>query len=78
MLTVLRVDGYRFFFYSNEGNEPPYIHVEAGEKDAKFWLNPVRLVKSMGFRSSDLKRLRELIEQDHSLMEEKWHDDFGD
>lgn len=31
MPTVLRVDGYRFFFYSNEGNEPPHIHVESGE-----------------------------------------------
>lgn len=77
MPTVLRVDGYRFFFFSNEGNEPPHIHVEAGGNYAKFWLNPVRLVKSIGFHSSELKRLRELIEQNHSLMEERWHDYFG-
>lgn len=30
MPTVLRVAGYRFFF-SNEGNEPPHIHVEHDE-----------------------------------------------
>jgi hypothetical protein len=38
--TVLRVGPYRFFFYSNEGSEPPHIHVEAGGKSAKFWLQP--------------------------------------
>ncbi len=36
MPTVLRVDGFRFFFYSNEGNEPAHIHVQKAEKYAKF------------------------------------------
>jgi hypothetical protein len=31
MPTVLRIDGYRFFFFSNEGNEPVHIHVESGD-----------------------------------------------
>ncbi|MCP4109321.1 MAG: DUF4160 domain-containing protein [Desulfobacteraceae bacterium] len=32
--------GYRFFFYSNEGNplEPLHIHVRKGEAVAKFWI----------------------------------------
>ena len=25
--TVLREFGYRFHFYSNEGDEPPHIHI---------------------------------------------------
>ncbi|WP_439481025.1 DUF4160 domain-containing protein [Cyclobacterium plantarum] len=41
MPTVLRIGPYRFFFFSNEGNEPPHIHVESGEGHAKFWLEPV-------------------------------------
>ena len=36
MPTVLVVDGHRFFFYSNEGTEPPHIHVETGEHTASF------------------------------------------
>ncbi|MCB9870153.1 MAG: DUF4160 domain-containing protein [Planctomycetes bacterium] len=28
MPTVLRIGSTRFFFYSNEGNEPPHIHIE--------------------------------------------------
>jgi len=31
MPTALRVDDYRFFFFSNEGNEPVHIHVESGD-----------------------------------------------
>ena len=27
MPTVLRWEGYRAFFYSNEGSEPPHLHV---------------------------------------------------
>ena len=41
MPTVLRISGFRFFFYSLEGSEPPHIHVEHGGSVAKFWLNPV-------------------------------------
>jgi hypothetical protein len=58
MPTVLRITGFRFFFYSLEGAEPPHIHVEIGEKIAKFWLEPVSLAESHGFRSHELNRLR--------------------
>jgi hypothetical protein len=34
--TILRAQGYRFFFFSNEGDEPPHIHVERAECAAKF------------------------------------------
>jgi hypothetical protein len=54
MPTVLRVDGYRFFFYSLENNEPAHIHVERGDNAAKYWLNPVGLAMNDGFRSHEL------------------------
>ncbi|MDQ3015894.1 MAG: DUF4160 domain-containing protein [Bacteroidota bacterium] len=41
MPNVFRKDGYRFFFFSNEGNEPPHIHIELGGAYAKFWLDPL-------------------------------------
>ena len=44
MPEVFREGGYRFFFFSLEGMEPPHIHVESAEKYAKFWLNPIELV----------------------------------
>jgi hypothetical protein len=33
MPAVLRIKGYRFFFFSNEGNEPIHIHVEKEHKE---------------------------------------------
>ena len=35
MPTILRRDGYRFFFYSKEGKEPPHIHVIGHEGEMK-------------------------------------------
>jgi len=43
MPTVMRIAGYRFFFYSNEGSEPAHVHVQSGDGEAKFWLNPIEL-----------------------------------
>ncbi len=40
MPTVLRKRGWRFFFYPNEGGEPPHIHAQKAGMDGKFWLDP--------------------------------------
>ena len=77
MPTVLRVKGYRFFFFSLEGHEPPHIHVESAESFAKFWLGPVALAKSRGFRSGELSEIQRLIEENLVLLEERWHEHFG-
>jgi hypothetical protein len=77
MPNVLRVKGYRFFFFSLEGQEPPHIHVESAEKFAKFWLTPVSLAKSRGFRSSELTEIQRVVEENRDLFEEKWHEHFG-
>jgi len=53
MPTVLKLKSYRFFFYSSDKEEPPHIHVESGDKVAKFWLDPVRLQSSGGFNRTD-------------------------
>ncbi|HEX8473139.1 MAG TPA: DUF4160 domain-containing protein [Pyrinomonadaceae bacterium] len=78
MPTVLRVKGYRFFFFSLEGQEAPHIHVEAAEKFAKFWLTPVSLERSRGFRSGELSEILRIVEKNRDLFEEKWHEHFGD
>lgn len=77
MPTVLRVNGYRFFFFSLEGAEPPHIHVEQAERFAKFWLDPILLSKSRGFRSSELTELHHIIEDHVELLLEKWYEYFS-
>ena len=77
MPTVFRRDGFRFFFFSNESNEPVHIHVESGDGYAKFWLNPVSLAESSRFSSKDLNKLRKLIEQHKEALTTRWNEFFN-
>jgi hypothetical protein len=75
--TVLKAAGYRFFFFSNEGQEPAHIHVEQAERYAKFWLTPVSLASNVGFRSRELTALVQLVGEHRVLFQEKWNEYFG-
>jgi len=46
MPTVFRSGRYRFYFYSHEPNEAPHVHVDRDDLSAKFWLDPVQLVRN--------------------------------
>jgi Domain of unknown function (DUF4160) len=76
MPTVLRISGFRFFFYSLEGSEPPHIHVEHGDSIAKFWLEPVSLAESRGFRIHELNRVRLLVIEYRFSFLEAWNAHF--
>ena len=75
--TVLLAEGCRFFFFSNEGTEPPHIHVEQGDGYAKFWLEPVELVDAVGMKTRELGRARLLVIQHRIDFREKWREYFG-
>ena len=77
MPTVLRVKGYRFFFFSMEGGEPPHVHVEHAENYAKFWLRPIALARSRGFRSHQLVDIQTIVTENVDLFEEKWNEHFA-
>ena len=76
MPTLLRIGGYRFFFFSLEEHEPPHIHVDRAGDYAKFWLDPVSLARVRGFRSHELTEIRHLVEDNATLFMEKWNEYF--
>jgi hypothetical protein len=76
MPTVLRVGPFRFFFYAGDGGEPPHVHVERDDCEAKFWLDPVRLERSRGFSRKEINRIRELIEEHRQQLLESWDEFF--
>ncbi len=76
MPTAMRSGGNRFFFFSNEGNEPPHIHVESAEKYAKFWLDPVSLARSVGFRSHELSQLSRIVTENQQVFTERCYEFF--
>ncbi len=75
--TIRRIGPYRLYFYSSNGVEPPHVHVERDANTAKFWLEPVRVASSSGFRPVELRRLRAMIEQLKEELLEGWHEHFG-
>jgi hypothetical protein len=75
--TVRRIGSYRFFFFSNEGFEPPHVHVQQGKALAKFWLQPVRLAKSTRFAAHEITRLEMLVRENEEAFLEVWHEFFG-
>lgn len=77
MPTVLRIGPYRFFFYSGDRAEPPHIHIERDAHVAKFWLDPVRLHSSGGFRRRELRELAKMVEQNQAQLLRSW-DEFFD
>jgi Domain of unknown function (DUF4160) len=77
MPTVLRVGRFRFFFYSNEGQEPPHIHVRAGEDEAKYWLDPVQIAGNYGFSGRELSEIERLVVQHRTEFLEEWNEHLG-
>ncbi|HBI45034.1 MAG TPA: DUF4160 domain-containing protein [Planctomycetales bacterium] len=76
MPTVLRVGPFRFFFYVGDGGEPPHVHIERDDGEAKFWLDPVRLERSGGLSRKDINRVRALIELHRQHLLEGWDEFF--
>ena len=77
MPTVFRSGPYRVFFFSEEGHEPPHVHVERGGAVAKFWLGPVRTAGNSGFRAHEMTRIRRMLEQREARLQEAWNAFFG-
>lgn len=76
MPTVLRIGQYRFYFWSDERQEPPHIHVTSAEREAKYWLRPIALSWNEGYRSGELKEIEELILANLDLIQEAWDEFF--
>jgi len=80
MPEVFRWGGYRFFFYSNEGDplEPVHIHVRHGRMTAKFWLRPkVTRAGGTAFSRKVISQLVSVIEERADEIENAWKEHFG-
>ena len=77
MPTILREGPYRFFFYAGDRQEPPHVHVTRDDATAKFWLEPVRLERAVGFRPPELRRIEEIILENEAEFVRSWHEYFG-
>lgn len=76
MPTILLVQGWRFFFYSNERNEPLHVHARKAECECKFWLNPqeyeIDEAWSYHFSPRPRREVRKIIFDHFDLIAEEW------
>ena len=78
MPTVRKIGALRFFFYSEEGQEPPHIHVQLGDAFAKFWLNPVSLARPGRWKVHELRRALDIVRKHQHEFLRAWRDHFHD
>lgn len=78
MPTILLQNGWRLFFYANEGDEPIHVHCRKADMECKFWLQvdtfEVQEEYAYGLTPSERRAVREIIFEHFDYLVEKWVD----
>ena len=75
--TVLRVRGYRFYFFSRE-EARPHVHVQHPTGELKVWLEPeISLAHNYGLSPQRIAAVLRLTEEHHAQILAAWHAHFG-
>lgn len=78
MPTLLLLNGIRYFFFSNENNEPIHVHIAKGSAHGKIWLEPsIKLANWKGFNSAEQKEILENVKANYETFKLKWNEYFG-
>ena len=75
--TICREGPFRFFFFSEEGNEPAHVHIQAGGSRAKVWLHDFSVAQCQGFADHALNQIIRIVKERASEFKEAWHDFFA-
>jgi hypothetical protein len=77
MPTILKVKGYRFFFFSREELRQ-HIHIQCQKGEAKFWLDPqIELAKNYKLSRKELNEIEKIIEEHYDEFIKAWEEHFG-
>jgi formylmethanofuran dehydrogenase subunit A len=77
MPTVLFINGWRFFFYANERDEPIHIHCRKAEKECKYWLDSenfdVKEAYTFKMNNKDKRQVKKMIFEYFEYIENEWN-----
>lgn len=69
---------FRFFFHSNENNEPAQVHVRKSSAEGKVWLVPDLAIAYLhGFTASEEREIWEIAKSHHLSLKQKRCEHFG-
>ena len=74
MPTVLRIRGYRFYFYAQEGTEPPHVHVDKGSGTIKLWLHDLAIARMEGLKPAEIREVLLLTREHRHQLLNAWHE----
>lgn len=71
------IEGYAFYFFSNENNEPRHVHVRKGDGLVKYWLDPLALADDNGrMKVQEVRRAAELVKENKARLIKAWNEYF--
>lgn len=80
MPTIIFINGWRLFFYSNEGNEPVHIHAIKGNMECKYWIlkDSVEIQEAFSFNLTTpaRKEIKKIIYQNFDSILKAWNVHF--
>ena len=77
MPTIVRLNGFRFYFYSHVPNEPPHVHIDKGKATIKVWLDSLEVAKSRGLRAHEISGIIVMSKERRAMFSEQWHEYFS-
>ena len=75
MPTIFKIDGYRFFFFSDE-HTPEHIHIEKADSYARIEIKNLKVTDSYNLNSKELKKLLKLVSANKTKLQGAWDDYF--
>ena len=77
MPTILLINGWRLFFYSNENNEPIHIHCRKANSECKFWIDvenfDLLTAYSFNCNNRDFRDIRKIVFSNFDYIIEEWN-----
>ena len=74
--TILRVKGFRFYFFSREERRA-HVHVQHADGEAKFWIDPaVELAANFSLKPKQVTEVEKLIEEHLNEIRDAWAKHF--
>jgi hypothetical protein len=76
MPTIIIINGWRLFFYSNEGTEPIHVHAEKADMECKFWIHVDEVEITEAFSSnlnpSSKREIKKIIYSHFDKIVDTW------
>ncbi len=76
-MPTIKIERYKFRFYSSDAGEPPHAHVIDGDKVAKIWLQPVATEYNRGYNRAELNYILKLTRENQARLLENWNEYFN-